>query len=112
MPRSTTASLMASVSVARSAMSPSQMNTRLIALNIGFLLVLFRFFFFQQNFLCENEFQLLIELSFVCGADDCRAKFLHAGKQVAIDVERHEVDGNCGSPGFRILLELRHSFRL
>jgi hypothetical protein len=37
MPRSTTAWFIASVSVAFSAISPIQMNKRLIALNIGFL---------------------------------------------------------------------------
>src|SRR4051812_43679642 len=41
MPRSTTAWLMASVSVAFSAINPIQMNSRLIALNIGFVLSCF-----------------------------------------------------------------------
>src|ERR1019366_426057 len=99
MPRSTTAWLMASVSVACSAIRPIHINNRLIALNIGilsvacWLLLLHRFLLFEENLALENILQLRIELLLIRRANDRRAEFLDRIKDLGIHVKRHEVHG-------------------
>src|ERR1035437_6399830 len=79
MPRSTTAWLMASVSVACSAIRPIHINNRLIALNIGLLsvvwclLLLHRFFLFEENLALEDILQLCVKLLLIRRADHRRA---------------------------------------
>ena len=92
MPRSTTAWLMASVSVAFSAIRPSQMNTRLIALNIGFLWFIWGFFVFEQDLLLQDEVQLGIELLFIRRAHHGGAQLLDTLEHFGVDVEGDEVD--------------------
>src|SRR5688572_17584719 len=93
MPRSTTAWLMASPSVACSAISPNQMKIRLIALNIALsLLNLLFLFLLQENLLLEDEFQLLAKLLLIGGTHDGDPHLLQGRKDLGIDVERHKMD--------------------
>src|SRR5881394_134760 len=101
---------MASVSVACSAISPSQMNTRLIALNIVVPLLRFlRLLFFQQDFLLENKLKLLVELLFVGGPNHRHAQFLQRAEDLGIDVERHEMEKNTAATAFGGFLDAWHN---
>src|ERR1041385_2686021 len=112
MPRSTTAWLMASVSVAFSAINPIQMKRRLIARNIWVLSVLAvmlwlfgRLFFFKQDLALHDELELGIELFFVCGSDDGGALLFDAIEYFGIDIESAEMDRKRGAAGLGALLE-------
>src|ERR1035441_1696640 len=97
MPRSTTAWLMASVSVACSAIRPIHINNRLIALNIGLLsvvwclLLLHRFLLFEENLALEDILQLCVELLLIRRADHRRAELLDRVKNLGSHVKRDEV---------------------
>src|SRR5664279_4529663 len=114
MPRSTTAWLMASVSVAFSAIRPIHINNRLIALNIGLLsvvwclLLLHRLFLFEENLALENILQLRVELLLIGCPDDRRAELLDRIKDFGIHIKRHEVHGHAHVLLIRLLFEFGH----
>src|ERR1035441_2040258 len=97
MPRSTTAWLMESVSVAFSAIRPIHINNRLIALNIGLLsvacwLLLFqRFLLFEENLALENILQLRIELLLIRCSDDRGTELLDRIKDFGIRSQERRV---------------------
>src|SRR5260370_27017094 len=115
MPRSTTASLMASVSVAFSAIRPIQINSLLIALNIGFLLLQdlfpafgFWFFLFEQDFALHDELKLTAELLLVGGSHNRRAELLDRIEHFRIHVESHEMNRETRLVLLGLLFEARH----
>src|SRR5437016_689356 len=107
MPRSTTAWLMASVSVAFSAISPIHINKRLIALNIGFfgLGVFSWLFVFQEDFLLQDKLKLGVQLFFIRGAHDGRAEAFERRELAGVHVKRDEMYGKAGMLLFGQLLE-------
>src|SRR5688500_14449671 len=106
MPRSTTAWLMASVSVACSAMRPSQIKIRLNALNISIPPLLF-VVFLEKHFLLEHKIQLLIQLLLVGGSDDGRAVLLERCKNTRADIESNKVSEQNGALAFGFIHEAR-----
>src|SRR5437773_12383879 len=107
MPLSTTAWLMASVSVAFSAINPIQINNRLMALNIRcpfwcFGLLFFRrLLFLKQDFTLHDELELVVMLLFVHGGHNGRALLLHRIKNLGLNVEGDEMHRKRGVLGLR-----------
>src|SRR5581483_9017208 len=101
MPRSITAWLIASVSVAFSAVRPSQMNNLLIARNIMFSVLSLlrlhsrrtpRLLILKQDLALEDKFQLRVQLLLVRRRQDgCPLPF-HRREHLRIHIKRHKME--------------------